>query len=52
MPGAAVSGPFLSSQLKTNLEFAIGQQPDYIALSFVTQAEDVLQVKEILKSKE
>ena len=51
VPGAAVSGPFLSAQLKTNLEFAIGQQPDYIALSFVTQAEDVQQVKAILKSK-
>jgi pyruvate kinase len=49
VPGVRVSGPFLTMNLRENLEFAIQQKPEYIALSFVNGPEDVIQVREILK---
>jgi pyruvate kinase len=52
VPGAAISGPFLTDQLKKNLEFVVEQLPDFIALSFVTRPEDVLQVRQILTRKQ
>jgi pyruvate kinase len=52
VPGATISGPFLTDLLKQNLEFAIEQLPDFIALSFVTRPEDVMQVREILTRRE
>lgn len=51
VPGMRISGPFLTSVLLENLDFAIQQKPDYIALSFVTKAEEVEQVRDILKQK-
>jgi pyruvate kinase len=51
VPGQHVSEPFLTDQLKENLDFAIGIKPDYIALSFVTGAEDIAQIREILHQR-
>jgi pyruvate kinase len=51
VPGATVSSPFITDQLRRNLDFAIEQGPDFIALSFVTGAEDVLQVRAIMTQK-
>jgi pyruvate kinase len=51
VPGAKISEPFLTADLRKNLIFAMEQNADYIALSFVSSAEDVLNVKEILKHK-
>jgi len=48
VPGMRTSGPFLTPQLKEHLEFAIAQQPDYLALSFVSRAQDIEQVRELL----
>jgi pyruvate kinase len=48
VPGARISEPFLSADLRKYLDFAIEQKADYIALSFVSGPEDVLKVKEIL----
>jgi pyruvate kinase len=45
VPGMRTSGPFLTPQLKEHLTFAIAQQPDYLALSFVSCAQDVKQVR-------
>jgi pyruvate kinase len=50
VPGVHVSEPFLTKILRRNLEFAIEQKPDYIALSFITSGEEVEQVRQILKS--
>ncbi len=47
LPGVHVSEPFLTDLTRRNLEFAIGESPDYLALSFVTSASDVEQVREI-----
>lgn len=51
VPGVHGSEPFLTFQLKENLEFAILQKPDYIALSFVSSPEDVEQVRDIMRKK-
>lgn len=52
VPGAKISEPFLTAGLRKNLSFAVEQKADYIALSFVSVAEDVLKVKAILKRKD
>jgi pyruvate kinase len=51
VPGVRVSEPFLNQLLRENLDFAIRQNPDYIALSFVTTPEDIKQVRAILKEQ-
>jgi pyruvate kinase len=49
VPGMKISAPFLSTELKKDILFAISQKPDYLALSFVTGAADIESVKEILR---
>lgn len=51
VPGMRISGPYITSQLRKHIYFAIEQRPDYIALSFVTSAEDINQTREILQQK-
>ena len=49
VPGMPISGPFLTVNLRENLDFAIQQQPEYIALSFVVLPEEVEQIRSILQ---
>jgi pyruvate kinase len=49
VPGMRHSGPYLIDALKEDLKFAIGQRPDYLALSFVSGREDIESVKGILR---
>jgi pyruvate kinase len=49
VPGMKISVPFITEKLRRDVAFAIGQKPDYIALSFVTCAADIESVKNILK---
>jgi pyruvate kinase len=51
VPGMQTSGPFLTPQLQEHLDFAMAQQPDYLAVSFVSTAEDVRQVKDLLHER-
>jgi pyruvate kinase len=51
LPGVRSIEPFVTKPLRDNLDFAITQDPDYIALSFVTEANDVTRIKEILREK-
>jgi pyruvate kinase len=51
VPGAKISEPFVTKDLRKHLNFVVEQKADFIALSFVSLAEDVLRVKEILKAK-
>jgi pyruvate kinase len=51
VPGMPSSGPYLNRQLKEQLEFAAGQEPDYLALSFVGEPDDVEQVRAALGEK-
>lgn len=49
VPGMRTSGPFVTDSLQENLLFTISEQPDYLALSFVSSAADVKAVKDILR---
>jgi pyruvate kinase len=52
VPGMRTTGPFLTPLLREHLDFAIAQQPDYLALSFVSRAQDMQQVREFLRQRE
>ncbi|MFH1647814.1 MAG: pyruvate kinase [Chloroflexota bacterium] len=49
VPGMRISAPFVSDRLRQDILFAIKQQPDYLALSFVTGAGDINDVRAILE---
>jgi pyruvate kinase len=49
LPDSDVSAPSLTEKNKKDLIFGLGQDIDFIALSFVRNAKDILRVKEILK---
>ena len=48
LPGVKVSAPALTPKDLADLDFAIEQQLDWVALSFVRTAEEVKQLKQIL----
>ncbi len=48
VPGMQMSGPYVTEAMQQHIDFAIHQKPDYIALSFVTRADDVEQTKALL----
>jgi pyruvate kinase len=50
VPGRSSSMPFLTDQLRSYIDFAVGQKPDFIALSFVSRPEDMVQVRNIIKN--
>ena len=49
LPGVRVSAPAATEKDLEDLQFGLEQDVDYIALSFVRKASDVVQVKEIIK---
>lgn len=49
-PDTELTIPAITEKDKADLEFAVGQNVDYIAASFVQRAEDILQLREILQS--
>ena len=51
VPGMRSSAPFITATLRECISFAIKQRPDYLALSFVSNAEEVSSVKGILREK-
>jgi len=48
-PGVKLSIPFISEVDKEDIIYAINHDADFIALSFVSTKEDVLEVRDILK---
>jgi len=48
VPGMHTSGPFITDTLRECILFAMEQKPDYLALSFVSNAEDITGVRAIL----
>jgi pyruvate kinase len=48
LPGVAVSAPALTDKDREDLRFCIAQDLDFVALSFVRTADDVVSLKEIL----
>ena len=51
VPGMKFSDPFITPKLIKSLDFALKCQPDYLALSFVSNVSDVEQVRDIIKSR-
>jgi pyruvate kinase len=49
VPGMRTSRPFVTETLREQLRFAFAQRPDYLALSFVTSAQDIVDVRSILR---
>ena len=49
VPGAPITTPFMTDNLRDLLGFATAQRPDYIALSFVTRTQDIAETRNILK---
>jgi len=51
VPGMQISGPFISDALQEDLNFALSQEPDYLALSFVNEAQDIAGVRGLMREK-
>jgi len=51
IPGRRTGGPYMTESLKKHVLFAVGQNPDFIALSFVRSVDDVRSVKALLGEK-
>ena len=49
LPGVKVSAPSLTEKDKKDLRFGVQNEVDYVALSFVRQAEDLRDIKKIIK---
>jgi pyruvate kinase len=49
VPGMHISLPYVSARLRDDIRFAIEQQPDFLALSFVSDAQDIAAVRTILR---
>ncbi len=47
-PGVKLSTPYDTEEIRRQIEFALDQQVDYIALSYVSRASDVSQVKAVM----
>jgi pyruvate kinase len=52
LPGVAVSAPALTEKDLLDLDFCMAQELDYLALSFVRSALDVVQLKELLYQRQ
>ncbi len=51
LPGVNVSAPSLTEKDTEDLFFGLSQDIDYVALSFVRKPEDILNIKEIIRSR-
>lgn len=49
LPGIKFSTPFISDKDREDIAYAIKSDADFLALSFVSTKEDVMEVREILK---
>ena len=52
VPGMRISSPFLTDILRECILFAVEQRPDYLALSFVSEANDVNSARAILREND
>lgn len=52
VPGCNTGLPFMTDRDRSDIEFAIDQDFDFIALSFVSNKEDIQVVRALLKQKE
>jgi pyruvate kinase len=52
IPGMHISVPYINEAFLEKLFFAINQQPDYLALSFITRAKDIFDIRTIMAEKD
>ena len=52
LPGVRVNLPAITNKDRKDILFGIENDVDYIALSFVREASDILQLKELMGSKQ
>lgn len=50
VPNVVINIPFLSKEDRSDIAFGVSQDIDYVAASFVRTAEDVLELREFLRS--
>jgi pyruvate kinase len=48
LPGVNVSAPSITEKDRADIEFAVRQDVDYLALSFVRRAEDIAELRELI----
>lgn len=48
VPGMRNSGPFVTDALRNALRFAVSQRPDYLGLSFVNTADDIVEARKLI----
>ncbi len=48
LPGARISAPSLTEKDRADLEFAVGLDADYVALSFVRSADDMRSIRQAI----
>ncbi len=48
VPGMRTSGSFITDALREHIAFAVQQKPDYLAISFVSSAQDIFAVRAVL----
>lgn len=51
VPGMRDYGPFIAERLSEHTTFAAEQQPDYIALSFVSRVEDIVKTRTLIQQQ-
>ena len=51
VPGMPVSSPFFTESLREHMLFALAEKPDFIALSFVSTADDITNIRNLLHEK-
>ncbi len=50
VPTASISAPCLTAKDKEDVKFGVSQNVDYVALSFVRNAKDVIKLRQMLRS--
>ncbi len=51
LPNTVISAPSLTEKDYTDLEYGLGQNLDWVALSFVRKASDIIELQKMIKAK-
>ncbi len=52
LPGVSISAPALTDKDREDLRFALANEVDYVALSFVRSAQDIRELKELIDQQD
>jgi pyruvate kinase len=51
VPGRRISGPYLTPSMRDDILFAAEHRPDFLAMSFISSADEIEQVKNLLAER-